>query len=143
MNPLFWQKSLTLRFLQCCGCDSYVPPRAHICCYVRDTRTLVNAAHIRPECRETRLAGLILVLSKMYRGIMHTQLKWTAVLQTKILPETWLDPQRTGNHKTGSNQLQYKYTAKIWKIKQQSFREHRVSTAGARVLSDTLSIMRT
>lgn len=93
------------------------------------------------ECRpyqtwmqKTPLAGLILILSKMFRGIMHTQLKWTAVLQTKILPETWFDPERMGNHKTGSNRLQYKYIAKIWKIKQQSFREHCVFTAGTRVL---------
>lgn len=131
-----------LRFLQFYECNSYVPSWAHICA-VRDPISLVNAAHIRLECRETPLVGLILILSKMYRGIMHAQLKWRAVLQTKILPKTCFDPQKTGNYKTGSNWLEDKYTAKIWKIKQQSFREHCVSTAGTRVLSDTLSIMRT
>lgn len=48
-----------------------------------------------PESKGTPLVEGMLILSKMYRGITHTQLKWTAVLQTKILPETWFDPQGT------------------------------------------------
>lgn len=108
--------------------------------YVRGPINIVNAAPISSESRGTPLTGWILILSKMYRGIMHTQLKRTAVLQTKILPETWFDPQGTRNHKTGSNQLQYKHTARIRKTEQQSFREHCVSMAGTRVLSDTLHI---
>lgn len=107
-------------------------------CYVRDPINMVNAAHISPESRGTPSSGWILILSKMYRGITCTQLKWTAVLQRKTLPETWFDPRGTGNHKTGSNQLQYKHTARVQKIEQQSFREHCVSTAGTRVPLDTL-----
>lgn len=82
------------------------------------------------------------IIKDVQRNNAHTT-EMNNSFPTKILPETWLDPQRTGNHWTSSNWLQYKYTAKIWKIKQQSFRGHCVSTAGTRLLSDTLSITRT
>lgn len=55
--------------------------------------TLHQGSYKHSECslyqsRGTPLAGWILILSKMLRGITRTQLKWTAVLQTKILPKT-------------------------------------------------------
>lgn len=108
--------------------------------YVRDPINIVNAAHISPESRGTPLAGLILILPWMYRGIKCIQIKRTAVLQTKILSETWFYPDSTGNHKTGSNQLQYKHIARTQKIEQQNFREHCVSAAGTEVLTATLHI---
>lgn len=90
------------------------------------------------ESKGTPLVERMLILSKMYRGVTCTQLKSTAVLQTKVLPETWFDLQVTETTKLAAINCSYKYTARIWKI--QNFREYCVSTAGTRFLSDTLHV---
>lgn len=65
-------------------------------------------------------------------------IKMNSSSPNKNPPWDMIWPAGDRNHRTGSNQLQYKYTARIWKI--QNFRELCVSTAGTRVLSDTLHV---